>query len=560
MLKKLKSRKNVVFQNLEQLKKAGITVYALVYCRVSSDRQARDGHGLETQEQRCKDFALRSGYIVEKVFKDTASGGGAYTKRQGQVDLLEYIDKYPHKNFVVIVDDISRVARDVQAHFQLRLLLKERGVEVASPNFNFEDSPEGEMIEGVMAMVSQYQRKGNARQVVQKQKARMMLGYWPFPSVKPFKMTRDPNHGTLLVAQYPEAEYVKEALEKFTYGTFVRKVDACQFLLDKGYWKGKRAGRYIDKFTELAQNILMAGYIEYPEWEVPRIEARHEGIITLDIYNLLQKRLRKENLSGRVRVDISPEFPLRGLVLCDCCHKPLRGGISKGNTKKYSYYVCQTIGCKYYGKSIRKVDIEDRFDEVLLKHSLKSEVDKLLDKVFDGVWKEEVINLKTKEAIQTSQKSSLEKKAEQLTEKILTAKSSTLRNMFEVQLENVGKEIENLAVETDSEIDFSVPYRTVLDKTRVLLKSPYVIWKKLDVHEQHRLFYFIFDEKLPYDIKEGYRTDKIPQAIRLFEEFVVQNPFDVGKGRLELPILAEPVPKTGAATNYATCPMDYRLA
>jgi hypothetical protein len=51
--------------------------------------------------------------------------------------------------------------------------------------------------------------------------------------------------------------------------------------------------------------------------------------------------------------------------------------------------------------------------------------------------------------------------------------------------------------------------------------------QELDTREQHSLFYFIFDAKIPYDIKEGYRTDEIPTAIRLFEEFVTTNSHDV---------------------------------
>ena len=161
-------------------------IYGLPYCRVSSLKQAKEGHGLDAQELRCKDFANAKKYIVlkEAIFKDTASGGGEYTSRQGQVDLLKYIDNFPHRKFVVIVDDPSRLARDVKAHFALRDALTLRGVPVESPNFYFEDTPEGEFSEGINALMNQYHRKVNARQVIQKMRARLENRYWPFGARK----------------------------------------------------------------------------------------------------------------------------------------------------------------------------------------------------------------------------------------------------------------------------------------------------------------------------------------------------------------------------------------
>ena len=83
--------------------------------------------------------------------------------------------------------------------------------------------------------------------------------------------------------------------------------------------------------------------------------------------------------------------------------------------------------------------------------------------------------------------------------------------------------------------DLAIPYRTALSKAVKLLKSPYVIWFSLDVIEQHRLFYFIFEEKLSYNQESGYRTDKIPCAVRLFEEFTTSETHDVEMGEIESP-------------------------
>ena len=87
----------------------------------------------------------------------------------------------------------------------------------------------------------------------------------------------------------------------------------------------------------------------------------------------------------------------------------------------------------------------------------------------------------------------------------------------------------------NKENDFNVPYRTSLEKSTKLLKSPYKYWVSVDVLEKQRLFFFIFDQKIPYSKIEGYRTDRISMSVRLFEEFACANPYDVEMGGSEPP-------------------------
>jgi len=50
-------------------------IKAVIYCRVSSDRQVREGDGLRSQETRCTEFAKQKGLPVLKVFRDAGVSG-----------------------------------------------------------------------------------------------------------------------------------------------------------------------------------------------------------------------------------------------------------------------------------------------------------------------------------------------------------------------------------------------------------------------------------------------------------------------------------------------------
>ena len=44
--------------------------FAVVYCRVSSEEQAKEGLSIETQEKVCTEALIRDGYRLHSVFKD----------------------------------------------------------------------------------------------------------------------------------------------------------------------------------------------------------------------------------------------------------------------------------------------------------------------------------------------------------------------------------------------------------------------------------------------------------------------------------------------------------
>src|SRR5688500_17705242 len=115
---------------------------ALIYCRVSSDRQVKEGHGLDGQELRCRKFAQERGYEVAAGFRDEGVSGGVMD-REGMQELLDFLDKAGRTGeYAVIIDDIKRLARDIMGHFTLRKAIQSRGATLESPSHKFGDGPE----------------------------------------------------------------------------------------------------------------------------------------------------------------------------------------------------------------------------------------------------------------------------------------------------------------------------------------------------------------------------------------------------------------------------------
>jgi len=205
---------------------------ALIYCRVSSDRQVKEGHGLETQEKRCRDYAERKGYTVDQVFKDEGVSGGLL-ERPAMQKLLQLLEKNFFNNYIILIDDITRLARDIGVHTQLRVRLKAWDAKLESPNFEFNDTAENKLQENITAVFAQYERDKNRRQVLQKMKARLEMGYWTFGPPPGLINTNSPIHGKILIPYEPLASIYKEAIESFANNILITKQEVKTFILEE---------------------------------------------------------------------------------------------------------------------------------------------------------------------------------------------------------------------------------------------------------------------------------------------------------------------------------------
>src|SRR5947209_18954306 len=124
---------------------------AIIYCRVSSDRQVREGHGLDGQERNCRRYAETRGYEVVQVFRDEGVSGGLID-REGMGQMLDFLDVQGREaEYVVVIDDIKRLARDLIGHFTLRKAIQTRGAKLESPALKFGDEPEEVFVESIIA-------------------------------------------------------------------------------------------------------------------------------------------------------------------------------------------------------------------------------------------------------------------------------------------------------------------------------------------------------------------------------------------------------------------------
>jgi site-specific DNA recombinase len=128
---------------------------AILYARVSTDEQARSGYSLAQQLEALREYAAREGYeVLEEVVDPGQSGASLERPGMDRVrDLVAAGDVA-----VVLAQDRDRIAREPTYHHLLRREFEEHGTKIRAMNDRGDDSPEGELTDGILDQLGKYER------------------------------------------------------------------------------------------------------------------------------------------------------------------------------------------------------------------------------------------------------------------------------------------------------------------------------------------------------------------------------------------------------------------
>ena len=135
------------------------TQKAIIYCRsaVSGDHAEI---ALRDREARCRAYATERGYEIIAVFQDKGFPG-TMRDRPGIADMWAFLKRNTRGSGpIVLIDDISQLARDMCVYLEFRQELSNLGCAVESPSFHFRDTPEDRLLESFLASRAQYEKHG----------------------------------------------------------------------------------------------------------------------------------------------------------------------------------------------------------------------------------------------------------------------------------------------------------------------------------------------------------------------------------------------------------------
>ncbi len=130
---------------------------AIIYCRVSTDKQEQDGESLEYQEEKCRRYAELLDHDVLVVLREVKSGFIHYSYRE-QLTLARKMIR-DHLADMVIVWDLRRFSRNFVHSAMIFEEIEAAGGVIVSVSENIDNTLTGKLIRSILAWSAESERE-----------------------------------------------------------------------------------------------------------------------------------------------------------------------------------------------------------------------------------------------------------------------------------------------------------------------------------------------------------------------------------------------------------------
>lgn len=375
---------------------------AVIYARVSTKEQEREGFSIPAQTKLLNEYALKNDMIIVKEFTDSETA-----KQSGRTnfnEMLRFLKKNPEIR-TVLVEKTDRLYRNFKDYviledYELEIHLVKEG-----SFLNKDSKSHDKFIHGIKVLMAKNYIDNLKEETIKGLREKAAQGDFPCKAPIGYKNITDKSGKKRIILDENRAHFVKRAFELYATGNY-----SLTRLNKKLYEDGFRnpSGIQYSKCSieRMLKNIFYTGVFEY---EGKRYEnANHKPIIDNQLYYLVQSKLRDPR---KVRSH-DVEFPYTNLIRCGVCGCFLTAELKKG---KYIYYHCTgNKGGDCKKDYVREETIEKSFKEILKRMHITEElITKIMKAIKDIHAKKNDYNEETSETIEKQIKI-LQKRIEQL--------------------------------------------------------------------------------------------------------------------------------------------------
>lgn len=126
-----------------------------LYARVSSDQQAEKNNSIPSQLRLLHEYADKHNMTVYKEYVDEGESALSVNRPAFLEMISETKKKFPPFQ-AILVWKLSRFARNRQDSILYKSLLKKRGIDVISISEPIDDTPQGQLMEGMIEVIDEF--------------------------------------------------------------------------------------------------------------------------------------------------------------------------------------------------------------------------------------------------------------------------------------------------------------------------------------------------------------------------------------------------------------------
>jgi DNA invertase Pin-like site-specific DNA recombinase len=256
-------------------------IRAVIYCRVSTEDQAKEGFSLSAQEERLKAYCTAKNWTVVRTYIDDGYSGRS-DDRPAYKDMMSKRDEWD----VMVVLKMDRIHRNSKNFTLMMEELKRTGKEFTSMQESFDTTTAmGRFVMDIIQRIAQLESEqiGERVYIGMQQKAKEGKGILGFNI--PFGYTII-DHG--LVIEPDEAIHVEWMFTAYLSGMSLR--DICEDLKARGIRTKKQKRWYPVTVHKILSNPVYCGY---HRWEDIIYKGANQSIVTIETFEDVQASLHK---------------------------------------------------------------------------------------------------------------------------------------------------------------------------------------------------------------------------------------------------------------------------
>lgn len=342
---------------------------AVIYARVSSKEQEKEGYSIPAQLKLLRDYALQKGFSVVQEYEDVETA--KHAGRTNFTEMAKFLKAESKKGEsanrcrAILVEKTDRLYRNLKDW----VILDELGVEIHFVKENFvlsEDSRSSEkLMHGIKVLMaknyidnlSEETKKGMAEKAAQ----------GVYPGGAPLGYLNTQAEGKRIIQLNPEvAPLIAKLFEWYVTGKH-SLLEVAKMATAEGLTYGKAGSKIHRSLVHriLTNPIYYGGF----RWKGKLYEGKHEPLISKGLFDAVQERLSD---MGKPRAQQRKNrWAFQGLVSCGHCGCALTAEIQKG---KYVYYHCTGNRGRCPEKYVREEEIARQFGQALKAIKMDDEV------------------------------------------------------------------------------------------------------------------------------------------------------------------------------------------
>lgn len=334
------------------------TKHAVVYCRVSTDEQAKEGLSIETQEKICLAAILEDGLKPLTVLKDEGRSGKDMN-RPAMKELIRLIHAKELQAVYVVHSD--RIGRNTKDYLVFRELLRKQGVTLKCVHQLMldDDSATARTMDTMMMTFNEMQRLITAEKVIGVMSEIARAGYFPTYPPSGYYNAKNPacvgRIGRNIILAHPvNAPLITELFEIYARGD-VNVYEISDLMYAKGLRNPQGRRVQSNSIYRMLHNRFYLGEVHWRDVHVK--VGKHPALVDEATFNAVQAVLEQKN--RRVCRRRKYDWLLAGLVVCP--QHDRRYTAEWHLKKQIAYYHCSNRhGC---GRYVEMTELENAVAE-----------------------------------------------------------------------------------------------------------------------------------------------------------------------------------------------------